>query len=142
MKKSVLLWSVILAIALVGSAFAIDSSELRSPELAKPATFPGDKAVLVEEKAVPEEPGAITATNEYQEKDRSEKVFRSHPSLVTVPPNDLCENAEFVPGPFPQTGPGSTIDATLDCPGLLDWNAVWYVFDLPYASNEIGRAHV
>jgi len=31
MKKFVLLWSVILAIALVGSAFAIDSSELRSP---------------------------------------------------------------------------------------------------------------
>jgi len=137
MKKFVLLWSVILAVALVGSAFAIDSSELRSPELAKSATFPGDKAVLVEEKAVPEEPGAITATNEYQEKDRPEKVLRHHPSLLTVPPNDDCENAELIPGPFPMSGPGTTVDATVDCPGVLDWNGVWYVFDLPYASNNV-----
>jgi len=47
MKKFVLLWSVILAIALVGSAFAIDSSELRSPKLAKSATFSGDRTVFV-----------------------------------------------------------------------------------------------
>jgi len=41
-----------------------------------------------------------------------------------VPANDLCENAE-------------AIVATLDCPGLVDWEAVWYTIDLPYASNDI-----
>ncbi len=127
MKKFVLAWSVILAIALVGSAFAGDFSDLTSPKPAKSATF------LIEKES-----GAITATNEYQQRDRREEVFRYHPSLLTVPPpNDSCENAEFIAGPFPVSGPGTTVDATIDCPGVLDWNGVWYVFDLPYASNTV-----
>ena len=53
------------------------------------------------------------------------------------PPNDLCENAEYIGPPYPASGSGTTIAATLDCPGVLDWNGVWYLFDLPYAENEV-----
>jgi hypothetical protein len=51
------------------------------------------------------------------------------------PPNDDCQNAEEVTSG--QTVSGTTIGATVDCPGLLDWNAVWYKFDLPYACNYV-----
>jgi hypothetical protein len=46
----------------------------------------------------------------------------------TGPPNDNCANA--APITLPTQVSGTTIAATLDCPGLLDWNAVWYIFDL------------
>ncbi len=61
-------------------------------------------------------------------------------SVYTPPPapaNDDCANAEAIVGPYPVSGTGTTIGATLDCPGMLDWNAVWYTIDLPYASNDI-----
>lgn len=54
-----------------------------------------------------------------------------------APANDDCADAEVIPGPFPATITGTTVGATLDCPGVLDWNAVWYTFDAPYASNNI-----
>ena len=53
------------------------------------------------------------------------------------PPNDLCEQAEMITAPFPVEVSGSVEDATLDCPGLLDWNAVWFEIELPYASQHI-----
>nr|MBC8527501.1 T9SS type A sorting domain-containing protein [Candidatus Cloacimonadota bacterium] len=53
------------------------------------------------------------------------------------PPNDDCENAEYIPQPYPASGSGTTIAATLDCSGVLDWNGVWYLFDLPYAENAV-----
>lgn len=53
------------------------------------------------------------------------------------PPNDLCENAELVTGPYPQTVTGTLVGATIDCPGVLDWNAVWYEVTLPYATNTL-----
>jgi len=57
--------------------------------------------------------------------------------ILDVPPNDLCENAEAIVGPYPVSGSGTCIEATIDCPGFLDWTAVWYTIDLPYASNNI-----
>jgi len=44
--------------------------------------------------------------------------------------NDDCTAAELIPGPFPATINGTTAGATVDCPGVLDWNAVWYKFDV------------
>ncbi len=57
-----------------------------------------------------------------------------HP-CTSVPDNDDWENAEEIYPPCTVTG--STENATLDCPGVLDWNAVWYVFEAPYAENDI-----
>lgn len=50
-----------------------------------------------------------------------------------APANDLCANAQALTGPWPgsETVVGSTIGSTVDCPGLLDWMAVWYKFDIP-----------
>jgi hypothetical protein len=53
------------------------------------------------------------------------------------PPNDLCEQAELVTGPFPVEISGSIEEATVDCPELLGWNAVWYAIELPYASQHV-----
>ncbi len=55
----------------------------------------------------------------------------------TVPSNDECTSPEFVEGPYPTTVTGSNLGATVDCEGLLDWNAVWYEIDLPYAANNV-----
>lgn len=59
--------------------------------------------------------------------------FFSYPQ----PPNDDCVDAEYVGGPYPQTVNGTTLGATVDCPGILDWNAVWYEVNLPYAMNQL-----
>ena len=56
---------------------------------------------------------------------------------MTAPPNDLCENAEPIVSPFPATGYGSTIDATVDCPALFNWDGVWFTIELPYDINNI-----
>ena len=53
------------------------------------------------------------------------------------PSNDDCVNAEPVTGPYPETVNGTLIGATVDCPGVLDWNAVWYEVTLPYAVNNM-----
>ncbi|MEZ5196456.1 MAG: GEVED domain-containing protein [Bacteroidales bacterium] len=60
-------------------------------------------------------------------------------SFVSAPPpaNDDCVNAELVTGPYPQTVNGTTFGATVDCPGVLDWNAVWYEVTLPYTLNNM-----
>ena len=50
-----------------------------------------------------------------------------------VPDNDDCNDAELVSGPAPVTLTGTTIGATIDCPGLLNWNAVWY--EIPISSD-------
>ncbi len=57
-----------------------------------------------------------------------------HP-CPSVPPNDEWTSAEEIFPPCTVTG--STEGATLDCPGVLDWNAVWYVFEAPYAENDV-----
>jgi hypothetical protein len=56
---------------------------------------------------------------------------------LPAPPNDDCATAEYVPGPYPYTTTGTTLGATIDCPGVLDWNAVWYEVNLPYALNNL-----
>jgi hypothetical protein len=58
-------------------------------------------------------------------------------AINDVPPNDLCENAEPIFGPYPVSGFGSTIDATVDCPTLIYSYGVWYTIDLPYDINNI-----
>lgn len=55
----------------------------------------------------------------------------------TPPPNDLCENAESISSPYPVSGEGSSIDATIDCPTLLNLPGVWYATELPYEYNDI-----
>ncbi|MBN1513297.1 MAG: hypothetical protein JXB13_14875, partial [Phycisphaerae bacterium] len=54
-----------------------------------------------------------------------------------VPANDNCEDAELVTGPYPVTVCGTTLGATIDCPGVLDRKAVWYKVTLPYAVNTL-----
>jgi hypothetical protein len=56
---------------------------------------------------------------------------------MDAPANDLCENAQFVTGPYPVQIMGTLAEATVDCPGLLDWNAIWYEIDLPYGLNTV-----
>ncbi|MBU8933638.1 MAG: dockerin type I repeat-containing protein [candidate division Zixibacteria bacterium] len=51
--------------------------------------------------------------------------------------NDECVNAELISSPFPTTVSGTTEGATIDCPGVLDWNAVWYKFDAPNECNDV-----
>ena len=54
------------------------------------------------------------------------------------PANDECANAEDLGGTFPIIGSGSSVlGQNVDCPGVLDWNAVWYTFDLPYGYNNV-----
>jgi hypothetical protein len=55
----------------------------------------------------------------------------------SAPANDACGNAQPVAGPYPVTACGTNVDATLDCPGVLDWEAVWYAVELPYAFNDL-----
>jgi len=54
-----------------------------------------------------------------------------------APANDECTSPELVTGPYPATVSGTNLGATIDCEGLLDWNAVWYEIDLPYAANNV-----
>jgi hypothetical protein len=53
------------------------------------------------------------------------------------PANDNCEDAEVIPQPYPQIVNGTTIGATIDCPSVLDFTAVWYEFEAPYATNNV-----
>ena len=57
-----------------------------------------------------------------------------HPCPVG-PPNDYPEDAITITSP--ETVTGSTAAATIDCPDVLDWEAVWYRFDAPYAENDV-----
>jgi len=50
-------------------------------------------------------------------------------------PNDNCEGA--IQAYPPETVNGTTIGATIDCPGYLDWPAVWYKVELPYDCNNL-----
>jgi len=58
-------------------------------------------------------------------------------TLFPIPANDECVDAEAVMGPYPQVVTGTTNGATVDCPGVLDWDAVWYTIDLPYGFNYV-----
>jgi NAD-dependent dihydropyrimidine dehydrogenase PreA subunit len=53
----------------------------------------------------------------------------------TAPANDVCEDAEVLT--LPAAGEGTNLGATIDCEGVLDWNATWYTFDLPYDFNQV-----
>ena len=53
------------------------------------------------------------------------------------PANDVCENAQVIDGPFPETVPGTLVDATIDCEGFLNWIAVWYEIALPHNDNHV-----
>jgi len=56
---------------------------------------------------------------------------------IPPPANDDCQSATWVGGPYPVTLPGSTIGALIDCQDTLNWNAVWYEVDLPFAYNTL-----
>ena len=56
---------------------------------------------------------------------------------LDAPINDSCQHAEFITGPYPVTGSGTTIDATEDCGQLMPWQIVWYAIELPYEYNDI-----
>ncbi len=59
-------------------------------------------------------------------------------SLRQDPPvNDDCQNAEYISGPCPQHVSGTIAGATLDCPGVLDWNGIWYEIEFPYTRNNL-----
>ncbi|MBN2384288.1 choice-of-anchor D domain-containing protein [bacterium] len=62
-------------------------------------------------------------------------------TVYTVPANDECVNAQSVTGPYPQTLTGTTNGATIDCPGILDWRAVWYAVSLPNAVNHLNISY-
>jgi hypothetical protein len=53
------------------------------------------------------------------------------------PDNDNCEDAELVEGPYPVEITGTNADATVDCEGVLNWDAVWYELTLPYSANNV-----
>jgi hypothetical protein len=58
-------------------------------------------------------------------------------AAVAQPANDDCANATAVTGPYPVQISGDNEFATVDCVGVLDWNAQWFAIDLPYASNDL-----
>lgn len=61
-------------------------------------------------------------------------VLTTSCTAVTLP-NDNCDGAiQVYP---PETVSGTTIGATIDCPGYLDWPAVWYKVELPYDCNNL-----
>ncbi len=53
------------------------------------------------------------------------------------PANDECVDATPVNAPYPQTINGTNYCASIDCPGVLDWNATWYEIELPNALNNV-----
>ena len=53
------------------------------------------------------------------------------------PPGDDCEDPVVITPPYPVTVIGDNTPATIDCPGLLDWNAIWYEIELPYTANDV-----
>ncbi|MCX6256619.1 MAG: PKD domain-containing protein [Bacteroidia bacterium] len=61
-------------------------------------------------------------------------------SQPASPTNDNCADAIPIPGIFgtsyPVTVNDSNINANISCSGVLDWQAVWYAVELPYASNN------
>jgi hypothetical protein len=68
------------------------------------------------------------------------KQQKSETTEKVAPPNDLCENAiQIYPGVCPAATVvnGTTIDATVDCPDVLGWPAVWYKFELSYDCNNV-----
>ncbi len=87
---------------------------------------------------------SLTATLEVAKPPGLDKVVPASPSLSnavagpgTRGDNDLCENATPVGPPYPVTVYGSNENATIDCPGLLDWYSTWWAIDLPYAENNL-----
>jgi hypothetical protein len=60
---------------------------------------------------------------------------------VTPPANDNCTTAQPVSGPYPQVVNGTTVGAFLDCPGVLNWNAVWYSINLPFSVNNLSISY-
>ena len=56
---------------------------------------------------------------------------------VDPPPNDTCEDAEEITGPYPVTVSGTVEGSTIDCAGLLNWYAVWYTIELPYDMQTV-----
>ena len=81
--------------------------------------------------------GSYTATLTITDAGGTTDVLLSGEGVAAIA-NDDCADAQYVgSGGYPETVTGTTKGATLDCPGVLDWNAVWYEIDLPYAFNEL-----
>ena len=54
---------------------------------------------------------------------------------------DFCEDPCIVTGPYPVTVPGTCVGMTIDCPGVLDWTAMWYEIELPYSENNLSISY-
>jgi hypothetical protein len=54
--------------------------------------------------------------------------------VYPVPPNDDCNSAAIINGPFPQTVLGTTLGSTIDC-AANSFGGVWYAISLPYPLN-------
>jgi hypothetical protein len=86
-----------------------------------------------------ETPGDCAAMPDHTFKGLGTNCGPPNPCLPP-PSNDECTGAiQLNPPDCPavQTVSGTTVGATIDCPGVLNWDAVWYKFDLPYASNKV-----
>ncbi len=83
--------------------------------------------------AIPEKHARLVATNPNASIRTMPKTYVGGGS---APANDECTGAPDI-NTFPTTVSGTTIDATIDCPGVLDWYSVWYKFDLPYTCNNV-----
>jgi len=59
-------------------------------------------------------------------------------SCGPAPANDDCADAIDLGDTFPvEDVCGTTLGATIDCPGVLDFFSVWYSFDVPLALNDV-----
>ena len=69
--------------------------------------------------------------------DPSHYVPYTPGTVLDAPANDECSSCEAVT--FPSTVSGTTVEATVDCPGLFtnDYAMVWYCVSVPYTLNNI-----
>jgi hypothetical protein len=125
------------SVTITGFGFAGGSSTDFSITTSTTGTLPPGP-VTVTVRFAPTVAGPQTATLEVYDNlaDATTSVILNGEGVV-APPNDDCTGATVVAGTFPITVTGTTLGATIDCPGLLDWNAVWYAVTLPYATNDL-----
>lgn len=81
-------------------------------------------------------PGIANSLNEQPAAAVAQSTGENPEIVLSVPANDECADAEVIVGTHADIF-GSTIDATPDCPDVINADGVWYRFDAPYGSNEV-----
>jgi len=119
------------------SKIAIRSSD--TPEAGQLSARPIPVNEISIQKPTAAEPSARPKFAVNPNYDKSTKPRDNGSTILIAPPNDLCTAAEAITAPYPISINGTTVEATADCPALLDpgWNGVWYTIDLPYTANNI-----